>query len=213
MSLGLNDPKTLLPLAATGDRAAQATLASLAIEWGNQGLIAPIEAWTTADIFARMAASQGKPTDIHGLAGVLLMRAGWERQNGRLGESVTLQAEAVQLLDKLADAGSEEATTMLMAAGRVCDPNAFQIARDQPLVHVDVKATEAKAAAMTAAGDPDGAALGLIATFHAAFQATNDASAAEMIERSIANLRQKERAGEVGVSLVLDAIRRGLETD
>lgn len=73
----------LLTLAAGGDRMAQSVLAIEALDAGEEGLAHPLEAWTAAELWGRLAAAHGYVADTLGLAGLLFKRSLWERDNGR----------------------------------------------------------------------------------------------------------------------------------
>jgi hypothetical protein len=124
---------TLFELSARGDKVAQGALAAEILVLGDQGHFRPLEAWGAVEVLARLAAVHGDPMDRRGLASVLFLRAAWEQQNGCPQRAINFQAEGVQILDKLADEGDEDAAASLNLAGSVADPAALQLARSETL--------------------------------------------------------------------------------
>jgi hypothetical protein len=85
------------------------------------------------ELLARMTAAHGDRLDRRGLAGILFLRADWERAHGLPAVGENLQAEAIQILDALANAGDEEAGSMLVHAGDVCSAAVLELARGASL--------------------------------------------------------------------------------
>lgn len=124
---------TLLKQSASGGCNAQGALAAELFEMGNRGFVRPLEAWAGVELLARMAAAHGDPADARGLALVLIGRAEWERANDFPEVANNLAAEAIQLLDRLADNGDEEAAAQLIVASRFCSTDVLDLARGPSL--------------------------------------------------------------------------------
>lgn len=119
----------LLKQSAAGNCDAQGALAAELFEMGNAGLVRPLEAWAGVELLARMAAAHGDPNDVRGLAVLLIARGTWERANGYPEVAVSLEAEGVQILNRLADEGDEDATVSLVLAGKAVSKEVLAVAR------------------------------------------------------------------------------------
>jgi hypothetical protein len=124
----------LLKQSATGDKVAQGALAAELFEAGNRGIVRPLEAWAGVELLARMTAAHGDPDDVRGLAVLLIARAEWERANGFPQVADNLAAEAVQMLDRLANDGDEDAAVSLVLAGKVVSADVLALARGPSLM-------------------------------------------------------------------------------
>jgi hypothetical protein len=124
---------SLLTLAAMGDREAQSAFAVDILEWGNQGLIRPLEAWAGVELLTRLAAVHREPADVRALASVLFLRGAWEREHGVAEVADNLEAEAIQILDDLANQGDDEASAQLLLAGKACSIRVLELARGESL--------------------------------------------------------------------------------
>ncbi|MFD1610850.1 hypothetical protein ACFSCW_03435 [Sphingomonas tabacisoli] len=127
---------SMLSLCARGDKVAQGALAAELLEMGDKGIIRPLEAWAGVELMARLAASHGDPVDVRGLAAILCLRGDWEMDQGDKGVAENLYAEAVQIFDKLADAGDEEAAQTVLQAGRVFPVSVMEKARGASLMEL-----------------------------------------------------------------------------
>jgi hypothetical protein len=122
----------LLFLAANGNADAQAELASKAMEAAANGPAVVAEAMTAAEIWARMAASHGRPNDLLQLAGLLFCRAGMSIERGDEAAAAMQQAEAVSILSEGADLGDEYAADALNVVSDVLEPAIMQESRRFP---------------------------------------------------------------------------------
>ena len=123
----------LFELSARGDKIAQGALAAEILLLGDQGHFRPLEAWGAVEVLARLAAVHGDPVDRRGLASVLFLRGEWEKQHGCAHRAINFQAEAVQILNQLADEGDEDAAATLNLAGSIAEPAAMELARGEPM--------------------------------------------------------------------------------
>lgn len=103
----------LLAQAAHGSREAQAALVDVIVSADTPLRTRQIEALIGAELFARMAAQHGELEDLRRLAGVLMMRASYEREHGCVTLAASLDAEALSLLEMGADDGDELAGELL----------------------------------------------------------------------------------------------------
>ena len=98
----------LLLRAAKGDADAQAGLADWCLEQATRtGHIT--QALAMAEFSARLAASQGAAEHRHSLARLLVRSSDHAFEIGDLHSGTSHRAEAIALLDELADEGNEEA--------------------------------------------------------------------------------------------------------
>lgn len=207
------DEPDLLHAAARGDRNAQSILAMEAIAQGNAGETDPMEAWAAAEVMGRLAASHGDPVDVQGFAGLLFLRARWDRANGRAARALDYEAEAILLLDQLSDLGCDAASAMLMSAGKSCHPNAIRIAQGRSLLVVDVAAVEAKAAEMEATGNPRAQTVKLASLFYRAQEAMNACDGLGILETGFQSLAASAADGDADAAAIIDVIKRTLCAD
>ncbi len=97
----------LLRTAACGDIEAQRQIVQMAIETVRGGLCNPMLGYNSLLLLARIAASRGEIEDRVMLAGCLCGAANYMQQEGHEGASDALVAEAMVILEKAADDGSE----------------------------------------------------------------------------------------------------------
>lgn len=125
--------RDLLRQAACGDRHAQGVLAAEAIGLTTRGECDITEGLATAEILARLTTSHpgSDSTDYIGLASVLMLRAIIAKGVGETDDADVLEAEAIQILDRVADTGDEYAAELLVQAGQVCSLRAWAMAREE----------------------------------------------------------------------------------
>ena len=111
----------LLERAAFGECEAQAQLANNALEMGVAGSLGIAEAISSAEIFARMAATHRRPNDTVRLAGILMLRASMV-DDGCENEAACISAEALSILSALADEGHEEAAVFVQQIADALPP-------------------------------------------------------------------------------------------
>jgi len=130
MATILEDDTPVLALAANGDRPAQARMVDHVVGCAEAGQVPLGIALGAAEVFARMAAESGEPAHLRKLGGVLL----WQSENlwnsGYYERSRIYQVEAVELLNKLADDGDEEAGALIAAYGGAFSPDILRLAAD-----------------------------------------------------------------------------------
>lgn len=85
----------------------------------------PDEIVSAAVGWARGAASHGHPGDILRLAGILMLRAASVEDDR---ESLAHQAEALMVLNDLADTGNEDAAQLIYQVAGNVEPEAFALA-------------------------------------------------------------------------------------
>lgn len=117
--------------AAQGSAVAQGAMAEHALLLGESGACRLVEALTGAELWARMAASHGAYEHIRQLVVILILRATFERNEGQAELSVALEAEALALLDAVANDGDEIAETTLAIAADTFSPEAFALLRSR----------------------------------------------------------------------------------
>ncbi|KQS04526.1 hypothetical protein ASG11_09915 [Sphingomonas sp. Leaf357] len=83
-----------------------------------------------AEVWARMAASHGAIVDVRRLVAVLMVRANYERSIGADDLADSVDAEAIGLLDVLAEAGDENAGAALASCGDYMPAGAFARLRE-----------------------------------------------------------------------------------
>lgn len=103
------DEHDLLKLAAQGDLIAQRRITDILVEKAREGN-EPV-AWWSAEPTARLAASHGTSDDVRTLSGVLMAQAAHLKAGS--DAAINRHAEAVSLIDQLADAGDEQAAAQL----------------------------------------------------------------------------------------------------
>jgi len=108
-------PRTLVAPAASGDAEAQSELARWALGLGEQGVISQLESLAMAEAYSRLAAAKGNPTELCLLAGILFYRAQYAGNLGDMATAHDYMVEGVYQANRAGDAGSEEATTLLLS--------------------------------------------------------------------------------------------------
>lgn len=107
----VEDPDTeLFRRASRGDADAQVALSQAALA---QSELTQLQRFTVAEIFARQAASYPCVTGFRQLAGVLLMQADYLLRCGDRDYAAAKAGHALAILDHLADADTEEATSLI----------------------------------------------------------------------------------------------------
>lgn len=102
-------------------------LDALAYEW-EQCRLSALEYATHGEPIARQAAASGHPGDIKRLAHVLSLKATGLREVGRHADALDPDAEALALLDELADNGDNGAMQMLQAFSGFSSVGALMLA-------------------------------------------------------------------------------------
>lgn len=103
----MNGDQSLLSAAAAGDVEAQRQCVQLALDMVKTGQCNPILGYNSLLIWARIAAAHGLAQDRHMLAGCLCGLANVMEQAGHGDLATSCVAEALLLLEALADEGSE----------------------------------------------------------------------------------------------------------
>lgn len=111
--------------AARGSREAQAALVDVVLSADSS--LRQLEALAGAELFARMAAQHGELEDVRRLAGVLMMRAAYERTHGCVTTAAGVDAEALSLLEIAADGGDELAGELLNNAADTMPTAPFEL--------------------------------------------------------------------------------------
>lgn len=111
--------------AAHGVREAQAALVNVVLTADPS--LRRLEALAGAELFARMAAQHGELEDVRRLAGVLMMRATYERHQGGETLAAGVDAEALSLLEIAADGGDELAGELLNNAADTMPTAPFEL--------------------------------------------------------------------------------------
>lgn len=152
----------LLERAASGDRAAQREVRNIMAASTREGLCERFEGLVALELWARIAATSGTVDDLRELASALLGRIDYE--NARSPEDVgcraTYEAEAMQLLSRLADMGDEASGAMLQDLADKASPFAARMAVGLLPVEItvdNVDEQEALAREAMKAGNLDGA--------------------------------------------------------
>ena len=125
---GLNGPHTdeaeVYRLAAAGDHDAQADMAGLCLTKGMDGRVSPSDAALMALMWANMASTSGKATHALAYAGAVMVQASQAMANGMLEASCEdLFAEALAIIDKVADAGHARAELVSLALANHMTPD------------------------------------------------------------------------------------------
>ena len=107
-------------------------LNTLAAEWGAMRLDT-LSYVSAAEPLARSAAASGNPFDLKRLAVVLHIKGSGLRQLGWEQEGVAAEIECMEMLDRLADAGDDNAIQLLTLFSRRVSPYALGAAIRQRL--------------------------------------------------------------------------------
>jgi len=118
----------LLSRAACGDADAQAGMVDATLRLVIAGETAFGEGVRAAEWWARLAAVHGRPKDLMSLASVLMYAAQVAVDEGEDRRSIAYQAEAILVLNGLADDGDEEAGMFLQQTADLLPPESTLLA-------------------------------------------------------------------------------------
>jgi len=118
------DEADVYRLAAAGDHDAQVSMASLCLAKGIDGRVSPSDATLMALVWANMASTSGKAPHALAYAGVIMVQASQAMANGMPEASCeNLFAEALAIIDKVADAGHARADLVSLALAQHMTPD------------------------------------------------------------------------------------------
>lgn len=118
----------LSALVLAGDPLAQRALVGVLTAAHVNGEIGGAEYIGRAEGIARSAAGSGEQFDVFALAALLELKGYLLAAEHRVGEAVAAQAEALSLLDRLADEGNEPALSLLTQIAPMVMPEALVVA-------------------------------------------------------------------------------------
>lgn len=118
----------LISRAALGDADAQGELVDMALKQAAASIAPLSQCAAIAEVMARMAASHGRREDQYRLVAALRLCSQAELSAGQLGRSLGYEAEALAILNELADAGDEEAADLIQLAGDALPPSVLHYA-------------------------------------------------------------------------------------
>jgi hypothetical protein len=125
----MTDP-ALLTRAAHGDADAQAQMVQATLALIAEGRTSFPEGVRAAEWWARLAAVHGRHNDRMILAGVLMYAAQVSIDQEEEAMSLLYQAEAMLVLNDLADEGDEKAALLIQRVAEELPPEASQLAMD-----------------------------------------------------------------------------------
>jgi hypothetical protein len=125
----MTDP-ALLQQAARGDADAQAQMVQATLQLIAEGKTSFPEGVRAAEWWARLAAVHGRHNDRMILAGVLMYAAQVSIDQEEEEMSLLYQAEAMLVLNDLADEGDEKAALLIQRVAEELPPAATQLAMD-----------------------------------------------------------------------------------
>jgi hypothetical protein len=125
----MTDP-ALLTRAARGDADAQAQMVQATLQLIAEGRTSFPEGVRAAEWWARLAAVHGRHNDRMILAGVLMYAAQASIDQDEEALSLLYQAEAMLVLNDLADEGDEKAALLIQRVAEELPPEASQLAMD-----------------------------------------------------------------------------------
>jgi len=118
----------LIGRAGAGDVDAQASLVDLALRRAADSSAPISQCAAVAEVMARMAASHGRREDQYRLVAALRLASQAELAAGQLGVSLGYEAEALAILNEMADAGDEEAADLIQSTGDDLSPTVLYYA-------------------------------------------------------------------------------------